>query len=489
MSRNPDEPVKSCRKLESGLRLGQEGIRACQLGQFASPIYWTAEELASLYITKDMIIEKRQRLFEMLNDDHSDIPCKHCEMVCIRPYREVHFSSLGHIDFAPVSACNLRCTFCGYTKQNAFHDARYDALEVLNLFAPEDAAWDATVDLNGGEPTLIPNLEEYLNFFVSHRVRVLLYTNAVQFRQSIFDGLRQGSIRWVCTSLDTGTPSSFLKLKGRDHFLQVVENLTRYASAGGSSRGMLAVKYIFCAENCTDDDITGFAYAMLAIRPQKIWLTVDFEPLCDLPAGAMDLGSHDYSQQIQYYAKLFWLLRKHGLEPVHYNDTHLAAISPQGRLLMDSVRQEIARTAPSKSIQDEDLLLCDFRTPAEAEALPVQTFTLDPLRFEGLSVLNEPGSLSGLRVMIAPTSPASKALLDVPEIQSAQILGFLDRDPILWGKQVGGVPIYGYQAVTDLAPDIVLAVPPQQHRTEILNTLSLACREATRIAALASLEG
>lgn len=489
MSRDPDEPVKSCRKLESGLRLGQEGIRACQLGQFAAPIYWTAEEVATLHITKDMIIEKRRQLFEMLNDDHSDIPCKHCEMVCHRPYREVNFSSLGHIDFAPVSACNLRCTFCGYTKQNSFHDARYDALEVLRLFTPEDAAWDATVDLNGGEPTLIPNLEEYLDFFISHRVRVLLYTNAVRFRQSIYDGLRDGSTRWVCTSLDAGTPSSFRKLKGRDHFLQVIENLTRYACAGSSGRGMLAVKYIFCADNCTDDDIAGFAYAMLAIRPQKIWLTVDFEPLCDLPTGAMGLGPHDYSQHIQYYAKLFWLLRKHGLEPVHYNDTHLAAISPQGRLLMESIRQEIARTAPSRVIPETDLLLHDFRAPAKTGAFPVHTFTLDPLRFEGLGVLNEPGALKDKRVMIAPTSPASKALLEVPEIQSAKILGFLDRDPILWGKRVGSIPIHGYQAVTDLAPDIVLVVPPQQHRNEILNTLSLTCGKATQIATLAPSEG
>ena len=29
---NPNDTVKSCYKLESGLRLGQEGIHACQLG-------------------------------------------------------------------------------------------------------------------------------------------------------------------------------------------------------------------------------------------------------------------------------------------------------------------------------------------------------------------------------------------------------------------------------------------------------------------------
>jgi Radical SAM superfamily len=483
----PEDLVRTCRKLEAGLRFGQEGIRACQLGQFAAPVYWTADEAAAQGITKEMIVDKRRRLFEQLNDDTSDIPCKQCSMVQLRPRGEVTFSSLGHIDFAPVTLCNLRCTFCGYTKQDAFHGSKYDALEILRVFSPGDTTWDATVDLNGGEPALLPDLDEYLAFFASHRVRVLLYTNAVRYRQSIFDGLAGGAIRWVCTSLDAGTPSSFRRLKGRDAFLQVLENLARYASAGSGGGGLLAVKYIFCADNCTDDDISGFAYAMLAIRPQKIWLTLDFEPLCELPPGTTDLGSCDYSRQIEYYAKLYWLLRKHGLDPVHYNDTHLAAISRQGRMLMERIRSEISRTAPGAASLVPELRLPDARNPHGDEAEPVQTFTLHPLRF-GNPGAPEDGTLEGLRVLIAPTSPASIALLDEPALQSAQILGFLDRDPVLWEKRVRGLPIYGYQAIEELDPDLILAVPPDQHRTDILRTLAAASDPRIRIAALAPAE-
>ena len=32
--------VKSCKKLESGIRLGQEGLAACAQGPFQSPIYF-----------------------------------------------------------------------------------------------------------------------------------------------------------------------------------------------------------------------------------------------------------------------------------------------------------------------------------------------------------------------------------------------------------------------------------------------------------------
>ena len=237
-----------------------------------------------------MIVEKRKWLFELLNDDHSDISCKGCKLVRTKLYSDVNFTRLGHIDLAATTICNLRCVFCGYTKRGEFYNSKYDALSILREFAAEDVEWDSVVDFNGGEPALLRDMDEYLDFFASRRIRVILYTNAVEFKQSIYDRLADGSIQWVCTSLDAGTPSSFMRLKKRDHYLQVLENLTRYAHAGSQGGGMLAVKYIFCDENCDDDDVAGFTYAMLAIRPQKVWLTFDFEPLCGLPGDSPDFG-------------------------------------------------------------------------------------------------------------------------------------------------------------------------------------------------------
>jgi hypothetical protein len=359
MNRDKDDLVKSCRRLESGLRLGQEGIHACQLGQLSSPLYWSAGEASRIKITKNMIAEKRKWLFDLLNSEESAIPCKGCSQMVRKRRADLNFSKLGRIDLAATTICNLRCSFCGYTKNNVFADSKYDALGILNEFHPDDVEWDAAVDFNGGEPTLLPNMEEYLNFFASRRIRVLLYTNAVRFRDSIYEGLVKGSIRWVCTSLDAGTPSSFFRLKKRDHFLQVLENLTRYAYAGSQNGGMLAVKYIFCEENGSEDDIAGFTYAMLAIRPQKIWLTFDFEPLCNLPGNSKDFNGYDYSNHIEAYSKMFALLKKHGLTPVHYTENHLAAVSEHGKILLEKVVSKINENGRNNA--SPALILADFR--------------------------------------------------------------------------------------------------------------------------------
>jgi hypothetical protein len=431
-----------------------------------------------------MIVEKRKWLFGLLNDVQSRIACKGCHQVTTKRYNEVDFTKLGRIDLAARTICNLRCRFCGYAKHNAFYESKYDALAILKEFTAQDVVWDSAVDFNGGEPALLQDLDEYLEFFASRRIRVLLYTNAVQFRQSIHNGLANGSIQWVCTSLDAGSPSSFLRLKKRDHYLQVLENLTRYAHAGSQGGGMLAVKYIFCDDNCDDDNIVGFTYAMLAIRPQKIWLTFDFEPLTSLPGDSTDFGGYDYSKHIAAYVKMCGVMKKHGLAPVHYTQGHLAAVSQHGRILLENVLAQIEQSGINDSGDNPDLILRDFRLPQMNQSFEPASFRTMPLRIKMPHQNPEPWSLHGKRVVLAPAYSLTTALMADTEIKEADIVGFLDRDPVLQGKSIAGITIYGYEAIPDLDPEVILVASPEQHRDAILQTVAKYSSETAHIAVL-----
>jgi len=472
MKYKPDDIVKSCRKLESGLRLGQEGIHACQLGPFASPIYWTADEASKIKISKDMIVKKRQILFSMLNDDHSDLACKQCHMVKTKRFAEVNFSRLGHIDLAATTTCNLKCTYCGYAMLNSFAKSKYNALTILKEFSSTDIEWDSAVDFNGGEPTILPDMDEYIDYFTSRRIRIFLYTNAVKFRQSVFDGLINGAIREICTSLDAGTPSSFLHIKKRDCFYQVMENLTKYAYAGRQEGGLLSVKYIFCEDNCSDDDISGFAYAMLAIRPQRVWLTFDFEPLNNLAPDLQNLGNYDYSKHITAYVKLYKLLQKHGLTAGHFTENHLAAVSRHGEILMKRVHAGLKEDSPNNNIHDPCLSLIDPQISDKIFSKKIDLFQTNPLEkkspgsdFSTWSILNK-------RVLLAPACALSKELLLNQDIKKSTLLGFLDRDPVLQGKSIAGIPVHSYEAIPKLNPEVILVAVTEYHQEEIIKTIS-----------------
>ncbi len=461
----PDDIVKTCCNLESGLNLVFNGLRACTRGALMPPLFCSADEIVQGLVTKEFIIEKRKEYIRMLNDNHSEIDCKSCLMVEEKRYGDISFDRLGHVDLQHYTVCNLRCVYCAYTRDNVHLYPQYDALAVLNLFSPEDIEWNAHVDFAGGEPALLENLGTYLDFFRSRRIRVMMFTNGVHYHKAIYDGLADGTIYIATVSLDAGTPTTYSKIRGRDKYIDVMENLSRYATSGSAGKGMLAVKYIFCDSNCSNDDIVGFAYAMLALRPQQIWLTFDFAPLF------LRLTDYDYTQQIHAYAKLYLLLKKHGVEAFHYFQEAVATVSREGRDIMDRVMAEIARQSSGRSLNDADLLFSDFRKKDDETIQEPDMFSVNPLVLKTKSG-TKTWSLAGKRVLLAPACPATQKLRNDPDVRQAEWIGFVDRNPLQQGKILDGATIYGYEAIGEMNVDAVLLIPPVKHRKDIIASIT-----------------
>lgn len=474
----PDDIVKTCCKLESGLNLTIKGLRACTRGALMPPLFCTPDEIAQGTITKAFIIEKRKEYIRMLNVDQSDMDCKSCLMVEHKRYGDISFSRLGHVDLQHYSICNLRCSYCAYTRDDMHYPPQYDALAVLRLFSPEEVEWNAHVDFAGGEPTLLENLEEYLDFFHNRRIRVLMFTNAIEFHQAIYDGLEDGSIYFVTTSVDAGTPSTYKALRGQDKYLQVMENLSRYAVAGSKGKGMLAVKYIFCDSNCSDDDIAGFAFAMLALRPRQVWQTFDFSPLF------LHQWDHDYSKQIEAYAKLYLLLKKHGIEAFHYYKESIATVIQEGRNIMDRILSAIERQTSVTPLGVPDLIFRDFRGKEAIVGREPDKFSINPLTLTTRNGSPEKWSLEGKRVLLVPACPLTQKLLSDLEIQRADWIGFVDRNPIQQGKTIEGRTIYSYEVISTMEVDVILVAPPEKHRLDILDAVARNLRAGTQIAEL-----
>lgn len=459
----PDDIVKSCKKLEAGLRFGQEGVSACALGPFQSPIYWNAKEAAELDISKEMIIEKRKLIFDMLNDDHSETNCKGCQMVYSKPYRDVDFSKLGHIDFSETSMCNIRCDYCYYTKADAFNKSNFDSLKVLQEFSSEDVLWNSAVDFGGGEPTILKNFDECIDHFKSSGTRVFLYTNAAKYSQAAYDGVLNGNISWLCVSLDCGTPSTYLNTKLRDYYARVMENLFRYVEASKKGHGNVSVKYIFTEHNCSDDDIWGFTYAMKSLQPDKIWLTFDFEPTKGLAADSDELGEFDYTKLIDAYVKLYMLLKQYGMTPGHFEENHLSQVSKQGQILLDRVRQGIAK-AEEKVVKPKLSL--------ENVINEYATFSLGSSTITRHDDVSKSLDLTNKRVVIAPVSQQSIDLVKHPALFQADVLGYVDRDPILQTKKINGKKVMSYAELKGEQPDIVLLAVHEQHRDSIVQAIT-----------------
>ena len=461
--------VKSCYKLESGLRLGQEGIHACQLGPFSSPIYFTPEEAASRDITKADIIGKRKWIFELLNNKDAETPCKQCDMVVEKELADVRFDQLGHIDLAAATTCNLRCDFCAYTHHDSFAEAKYDALKILENFESSDVVWKAAVDFNGGEPTILKNFDEYLDYYAKRKIRVFLYTNGLVYKQSVYNAIENGAIRWCVVSLDAGTSATYNKTKKSTKYESVIENIVRYSHAGRNGNGAVSVKYIFTENNCGDDDILGFVYAMIACRPQEIWLTFDFDPLGNIPANEPNFGGYDYSRHIDAYIKMYELFRKYGIVPIHYAEKHLAPASLHGKELLRMVKE---RLRPEYLIQsDLDLRVIEKALITEQfiQTHHNQVFHVDGdfLKCGDLSI-----SISDKRldIGIAPASHhVESTIADLS--RKFNVRSVIDRDVVYTGKKIGNVNIMCYQDIKAAKLDYIYVKATDEIVADIIESI------------------
>jgi hypothetical protein len=76
------------------------------------------------------------------------------------------------------------------------------------------------------------------------------------------------------------------------------------------------------------------------------------------------------------------------------------------------------------------------------------------------------------------------ALLSDPEIRAGRLIGFLDRDRMVQGKTIQGIVIHGYEAIPDLAPDVILVASPVQHQSDIVGKLARHAGESVQVAVL-----
>jgi hypothetical protein len=113
----------------------------------------------------------------------------------------------------------------------------------------------ARIDLGGGEPTLYHEFEPMIERCLARRLSAMVFTNATGYVEVLAEGLRRGLFE-IVTSVDAGTRETYLRLKTKDFFDRVWENLARYAAANPAA---VTAKYILVRGNLSREDLAGFA--------------------------------------------------------------------------------------------------------------------------------------------------------------------------------------------------------------------------------------
>ena len=144
--------------------------------------------------------------------------------------------------------CNSSCIYCDFGKEHDFYNQQkpYDILPVLKEMRENGilkAVEGSFVSFGGGEPTVLKNFDEILNFLIDTGFKnIRINTSGIKFSDAIMSGLQNNSVD-IVSSVDSGSAEIYRKIKQVDCFDKVWQNLHNYAKIAANKNNVKA-KYI-----------------------------------------------------------------------------------------------------------------------------------------------------------------------------------------------------------------------------------------------------
>jgi len=181
---------------------------------------------------------------------------------------ELHYFGLGS-NFRGTN-CNYLCPKCSHLCLNESKNNKYDqivASEFIKYF------WDNhkrlgikinysrfVVSIAIGEPTLLPDFKNFLDFINSkEEIAPLLLSNASIYSEPWAETLQNNVKSEMLVDISAGTVETYKKIKGVVCFDKVLDNLVRYKSMSINPDYCIRLKYTFYdGINDNFDDVNGF---------------------------------------------------------------------------------------------------------------------------------------------------------------------------------------------------------------------------------------
>ena len=305
----PEDTVKSCDYIERGISFLVDGLYCCCLSSGNSGILIDSSILNSYediqsHELYDLIIKERKQYFLALNGKISRPlgHCNDCIFLCEKPFREVTFSSLGGksglqvIDDQSSMICNHKCVYCGGKQYACQYDNRI-VLKTIEGFVSKKKPSFFFIAINSGEPSLRKDLDELLDYLMMQQLEnVNIYSNASIYSKGIEKSLKNNQVKLI-TSVDAGTRETYKSVHRADDYSRVINNLISYSVMGNGKH--IRIKYIVLDDesNTSDDDLFGFLYAALLIKPEDISILPQFR----------DISEKVPNSTIEFAAKMFYL--------------------------------------------------------------------------------------------------------------------------------------------------------------------------------------
>lgn len=185
--------------------------------------------------------------------------------------------------------CNAYCRYCVHNgiknKRNLITNKiqkseTYDVMPFLNKLQEKDmVARHPEVYITGGEPALLKELHDVVNFFLKEEAKYfMVFSSCIQYSKDIHKLLQDKDIiTELLVSPDSGNRELYKKIKCVDKFNDVINNLKKYNQGILNPKSRIIAKYISIKDiNDNEKDLKEFIDCMYKIGVKHIRLDVEY---------------------------------------------------------------------------------------------------------------------------------------------------------------------------------------------------------------------
>lgn len=233
---------KSCDLVEHGLTFLHDSIVLCCL---SNENYFFKKDFNGTNFNLSEIVELKKNLRNKFKKGEILPQCINCHNLKEENWDDEDY--INNLFIGHWTNCNCNCSYCYYANNKyLFKEIKsYNFLKILeelkknNLFKPY-----GEINIAGGEPTVLKELDSIINFCLKNEVRnITVNSNCIKYNKTIAKALSRDKLLFT-VSLDCSEKEMYKKIKRIDAFDRVIKNLKKYIKAQGENKHNVRVKYI-----------------------------------------------------------------------------------------------------------------------------------------------------------------------------------------------------------------------------------------------------
>lgn len=218
--------------------------------------------------------------------------CKNCVYLQEKEWDNEDYISF--INFNNWTICNEHCVYCWLNDADRPHQKQYNVFPAVKDMAEKGyLRKGGHITIAGGEPCVAPEFNDLINLFLEYDLEpIRVLTNATIYSEVVERGIKSGNLN-IVVSVDSGTKETFIKVKRKDFYDKVWENVARYAAVQPSG-DRVKTKFIVIPDvNDNKEEID--AWINKSIEAGVKHLTIDLEMMYfdknkdNIPSSIYDL--------------------------------------------------------------------------------------------------------------------------------------------------------------------------------------------------------